>query len=111
MADINEIPTLVSELADMSKRYLQQETIEPAKRLGRFAGMGVGAGALWMFAALFAGLGVYAGLVAVLPDGEWFVVLARFLTVLVTGGVAGMIVWRLTIPIEAPRPGPRGAGS
>ncbi|MFO7549353.1 MAG: phage holin family protein [Acidimicrobiia bacterium] len=111
MADINEIPTLVSELADLSKRYLEQETIEPVKRLGRFAGMSLGAGALWMLAALFFGLGVYVGLVAVLPEGPWFVVLARFLTVLVTGGIAGIIAWRLTIPIEAPRRRPTGAGS
>lgn len=104
MAEPKELPQLVTDLADLSKRYLEQEAVEPLKRLGRFAGMGLGAGALWMFTALFFGLGVYVGMLQVLPEGDWWVVLARFVTVVVTAGVAGIIGWRISKAIEAPRP-------
>jgi hypothetical protein len=96
MADPRELPQLFTELLDMSKQYLRQETIEPAKRLGRFAGMGLGAGAVFAVAALFAGLGVYALFGQLLPEGEWWVVLARGLTALVTAAFAGLIGWRMT---------------
>jgi hypothetical protein len=96
MADPKELPQLVTELVDMSKEYLRQETIEPAKKLGRFAGLGLGAGFVFAFAALFVGLGSYALLGQVLPDGEWWMVLARGLTVIVCGGAAGLIAWRMT---------------
>jgi hypothetical protein len=96
MSDPRELPQLVTELVDMSKAYLRQETIEPAKRLGRFAGLGLGAGAVFAVAALFVGLGAYALFGQILPDGEWWVVLARGLTVLVTAAGAGLIAWRIS---------------
>lgn len=91
-----EIPDLVVELVDLSKAYLRQETLEPAKRLGRYAGLGVAAGLVFGLGALFVGLGAYALFKAVLPDGEWWVVLARGLTVLATAGGAGLLGWRMT---------------
>lgn len=96
MADPKEIPQLVTELMDMSKEYLRQETIEPARRLGRFAGLGLGAGFIFGFAALFFGLGVYALFRVVLPDGDWWLVAARGFTLLVLLMAAGMIGWRMS---------------
>ena len=96
MADPRELPQLATELVDMSKEYLRQETIEPAKKLGKFAGMGIGAGFVFAFAALFAGLGAYALFRWALPEGEWWVVLARGLTVLVCAAFAGIIGWRMS---------------
>ncbi len=96
MADPKELPQLVSELVDMSKEYLRQETIEPAKRLGRFAGFGLGGGFLFAAAALFIGLGSYALFGQLLPTGEWWTVLARGLTALVCGAAAGLIAWRIS---------------
>ncbi len=93
-----EIPQLVSELATMSRDYLVQETVEPAKRLGRHAGLGVAAGLLLAFAALFAGLGIYALLKLLLPDGEWWLVLARGLTVVASAALAGLFAWRMSKP-------------
>lgn len=81
----------------MSKEYLRQEAIEPAKKLGRMAGFGFAAGAALAFAALFAVLGVYALFGEVLPEGDWWTVLARGLTVLVAAGLAGLIGWRMTV--------------
>lgn len=34
----DEIPKLFSELFEMSKLYLQQETVDPLRRTGRYAG-------------------------------------------------------------------------
>jgi hypothetical protein len=96
MADPKEIPQLVTELMDMSKEYLRQETIEPARRLGRFAGLGLGAGIIFGFAALFFGLGVYALFRVVLPDGDWWLVAARGFTLLVLLMAAGLIGWRMS---------------
>jgi hypothetical protein len=96
MADPKELPQLVTELVDMSKAYLRQETIEPAKALGRFAGLGLAAGVVFAIAALFGGLAAYALYRLVLPEGEWWIVLARGLTTLTTAAVAGLIGWRMT---------------
>lgn len=96
MADPKELPQLVTELLDMSKEYLRQETVEPAKALGRFAGLGLAAGVVFAVAALFGILAAYALYRQVLPDGEWWIVLARGLTVLTAGAVAGLIGWRMS---------------
>lgn len=96
MADPKELPELVTELVDMSKTYLRQETVEPAKALGRFAGFGLAAGFVFAIAALFAGLGAYALYRQLLPEGEWWIVAARGFTVLTTGALAGLIGWRIS---------------
>ena len=87
---------MVTELVGMSKEYLKQETIEPAKKLGRYAGIGLGVGIIMAFAALFFGLAVYALFKQVLPDGDWYLVLARGLTVIVAGAAAGLLGWRMS---------------
>ena len=96
MADPKEIPQLATELVDMSKEYLLQETVEPAKRLGRFAGLGFAAGFVFAVAALFLGLGAYAVFKLVLPEGEWWLVLATGLTVVFTAASGGLIAWRMS---------------
>jgi len=98
MADPRELPQLVTELVDMSKAYLVQETVEPAKKLGRFAGFGLGAGIVFALGALFLGLAAYSLFKAVLPDGEWWLVLATGLGVLFCAACAGLIGWRMTKP-------------
>lgn len=80
----------------MSKEYLRQETVEPAKKLGQLAGFGIGAGFVFAFATLFFVLGAYALFKAVLPEGEWWLVLARGLTVVAAAAGAGLIGWRMS---------------
>ncbi len=99
MAEPKEIPQIATELIDMSREYLLQETIEPAKRLGKVAGMGVGGAIGLSLGAFLMAWALYYGLVAlfagVVNDSQWWVVLSRFLTALVAAGVAGLIVWRM----------------
>jgi hypothetical protein len=91
-----ELPDLVRELVDMSKEYLRQEALEPAKKLGRHAGFGLGGGALVAIASILLTLGVFALLRRLLPDTPWWAVAARGFTALVAGGAAGLVVWRLS---------------
>lgn len=95
MADPREIPQLTTELIDMSREYLRQETLEPAKQLGRHAGKGIGGAIAIAFGSFLMVLAVYSGLRMLLPSGEWWVVLARFLTALVAAGGAAVVGWRL----------------
>lgn len=97
MADPREIPQLTTELIDMSREYLRQETIEPAKRLGQNAGMGFGGAIVMSLGGMFMVFALYTLLKAVFPDdSDWWVVLARFLTALAAAGAAGLIGWRMS---------------
>jgi high-affinity Fe2+/Pb2+ permease len=95
MPDSQEIPQITNELVDMSREYLRQEVAEPAKQLGKQAGLGIGGAIMVAIGAFLAAWGVYYGLVLWLPEGEWWVVLARFITALVAAGIAGLVVWRM----------------
>jgi Putative Actinobacterial Holin-X, holin superfamily III len=95
MPEPREIPQLTTELFEMSKDYLLQETIEPAKRLGKHAGFGIGGASIISLGAFFIVLGLYSGLKVWLPTGEWWVVLARFMAALAAAGTAGLVVWRM----------------
>lgn len=99
MADPREIPQLGSELFDMSKEYLRQETVEPMKKLGAYAGLGLGGAVAFGFAAILAVLALYAGLQLLfgeLGDSSWYNVLARGVTTVVAGLAAGIIAWRMS---------------
>jgi hypothetical protein len=95
MPEPHEIPQLTGELIDMSRDYLRQETLEPAKRLGKTAGMGIGGAIAVSLGAFLLVLAFYSGLKMWLPRGEWWVVLARFITALAAAGIAGLVVWRM----------------
>jgi hypothetical protein len=95
MAEPHEIPQLTSELIDMSREYLRQETLEPAKALGKAAGMGIGGAMTLGLGVFFLALALYSGLKMWLPEGEWWVVLARFVTALAAAGGAGLVAWRM----------------
>jgi hypothetical protein len=93
MARAAELPELVKEFTDMSKEYLLQETVEPAKRLGKYAGFSLGAGALFAFGALFIGIAVTRAIVHLMPDGSpYWEALGYLISVIVLGGVAGLLV-------------------
>ena len=76
MADLQDIPRLTREFVDLAKAYLVQETVEPAKRLGYFAGMSLAAAALWAIALVLLSVAGLRALVDVLPSGEYWEALA-----------------------------------
>ncbi len=72
MAEIQDIPRLVREFYELAKAYLLQETVEPAKKLGHFAGFSLGAALLWGTAIiLLAVAGVRALYDALPPNPYW----------------------------------------
>ncbi len=97
MPDAQEIPQLTTELVDMSREYLRQETLEPAKALGKTAGMGVGGALAMAVGAICFSWALYYGVQLVLPEGEWWVVLARAITAIATAAAAGLIAWRMQV--------------
>ena len=96
MPDPKQIPELTTELFEMSKEYLLQETVEPAKKLGAYAGLGVAGALVFAVAVILGMLGVYALFQTVLPETAWYNVLARGLTVVVGLAGAGLIAWRMS---------------
>ncbi len=76
MAEIQDIPRLIREFVDLARDYLLQETVEPAKKLGYFAGMSVGAAALWSVALILLSVAGLRALVGVLGDGPYWEALA-----------------------------------
>lgn len=79
----------------MSREYLRQETVEPAKALGKHAGMGIGGAMVLSLGTLLLVLALFSALRVWLPSGEWYEVLARFLTAIGAAGAAGLVVWRM----------------
>lgn len=101
MAQPSEIPELATELFDMSKEYLRQETVEPMKKLGSYAGLGIGGAVAFGIAAILGVLALYAGLQFVfrefVGDSPWWTVLVRGIVTVVAGAAAGIIGWRMSV--------------
>jgi Putative Actinobacterial Holin-X, holin superfamily III len=97
MPELHEIPQIAGELVDMSRDYLRQETMEPAKRLGKQAGLGLGGAVLLAIGAVCLAWALYYGLQLLFPEGEWWVVLSRGLTAVAAAVAAGIIGWRMSV--------------
>lgn len=76
----------------MAKEYMVQETVEPAKRLGRFAGMSLGAALAWMIAVLLLSVAALRGLISLLPEGAYWEALGYFLFALVLVGFIAILI-------------------
>ncbi|MDX1469748.1 MAG: phage holin family protein [Acidimicrobiia bacterium] len=96
MAEPQQIPQIATELAEMSRDYLRQEVVEPAKNLGKHAGMGVGGAMAMAIGAFFLAWAAYNGLKMLFPQSDWYDVLSRFLTALGCVVAAGLIGWRMS---------------
>ena len=81
MAQIQDIPRLTREFIELARAYLIQETIEPAKKLGHFAGFSFGATALWAFALILLSVAGLRALYDVLPDSPYWEGLAYLIVV------------------------------
>ncbi len=87
-----ELPQLVTEFVDMSKEYLRQETLEPAKRLGRFAGFTIGASILFAIGGLLLAIAGMRGIIYLLPEGPNWSALGYILAALAIAVVIGAMV-------------------
>jgi hypothetical protein len=88
-----ELPELIREFVDMAKAYLLQETVEPAKALGRFIGYVLGASVVWALGALLIAIAMMRGVIYVLPDGPYWEALGYLLAALVVTGAIAAIVY------------------
>ena len=96
MARTTEIPGLVAEFFDLAKRYLRQETIEPAKRLGRLAGFSFGAALVLVLAVVFLSIAGARVLIDILPDGPMWSGLGYLIASIALLGLTGLMMWRVT---------------
>ena len=87
-----ELPQLVTEFVDLSKEYLRQETVEPAKQLGRFAGFTVAASILFAIGGLLLAVAGVRGIINLLPEGPNWSALGYILGALAIGAVIGVMV-------------------
>ncbi len=87
-----ELPQLVTEFVDLSKEYLRQETVEPAKQLGRFAGFTVAASILFAIGGLLLAVAGVRGIIYLLPEGPNWSALGYVLAALAIGVIIGMMV-------------------
>ena len=72
MAEIQDIPQLVKEFYELAKAYLIQETVEPAKKLGHFAGFSLGAALLWGLAIVLLAVAGLRALYDALPSSPYW---------------------------------------
>ncbi len=92
MAGPTELPELIREFVTMAKEYLRQETVEPAKRLGRYAGFSLGAAFAIAFGLLLLSVALVRGMVRLLPDGPNWSALGYLLAALVLAVLIGIII-------------------
>lgn len=92
MAGPSELPELVTEFVDMSKEYLRQETVEPAKRLGRFTGYAISASFLFAIGGILLSIAGMRGIIYLLPDGPNWEALGYILTALAIGVIIGGVI-------------------
>lgn len=88
---LRTLPDRVTELIELSKAYLRQETVEPARRLGKLAGFSLGAAALFAIGGVLlavAGMRALTGALAESWSWAGYVISAAVL-----GGVAGGVLW------------------
>ena len=93
MPSVQEIPELITESLDLSKQYLKQETVEPAKRLGKAAGLGVAAAMLFGMATFLGGVAANRWIIRLLPDGRAWSGLAYVLSALLLVAIAGVVIY------------------
>lgn len=92
MAQIQDIPKLINEFVELAKAYLLQETVEPAKKLGHFAGFSIGAAAIWASALVLLSVAGLRALIDVLPSGAYWESLGYVVFTLLLIGFIALLV-------------------
>lgn len=106
MAGPSELPQLVTEFVDMSKEYLRQETLDPAKELGRFAGFTLAASLLFGIGGVLLAIAGTRGIIYLLPEGPNWSALGYILGALAIGAVIGIVMAMAQREWGPPAPAP-----
>ena len=104
MAKLQDLPLLFDEFTTLAKEYLLQETVEPAKKLGRFGSLSIGAGALWAIAILLLSVAGVRAVIDALPDGAYWEALGYLIWVL------ALVVLAVVLIRLGPKPEPEETG-
>jgi hypothetical protein len=96
MASARQLPELISEFFDLARQYLKDAILEPARRLGRQAGLGFAASFVLTLAALFLGVALMRTLVRVMPDGLVWTGLGYLAASIALLATTGFVMWRAT---------------
>ena len=94
MARPTELPQLITEFIDLAKDYLRENTIEPAKKLGRLFGFSLAASLVFVLAALFLAIVGMRLLLEVMPDGAIWSGFGYILSAIGLLAVTGLVAWR-----------------
>ena len=94
MAGPTELPQLISDFIDLAKEYLRQETVEPAKRLGRVFAFSAAASLLFILASLFLAVVVMRVIVEAMPDGSIWSGFGYILSAIALLMMTGLVMWR-----------------
>jgi hypothetical protein len=94
MARPTELPQLITEFIDLAKDYLRENTIEPAKKLGRLFGFSLAASMVFVLAALFLAIVGMRLIVEAMPDGAIWSGFGYILSGIGLLAVTGLVVWR-----------------
>lgn len=94
MADPRELPDQARDFYELGRRYLEEEILEPAKQLGAYAGLGIGAALLFSAAALLLAMGVLSLGLLLLPDTELWAALAHVFAALIAGAGSAVLFGR-----------------
>lgn len=96
MASPRELPDMIGEFFALAKQYLKEQTIEPAKALGRLAGISFAASIVFVLAGLFLAVSGMRLIVSVMPDGTIWSGLGYMAASLAVFAVTGLVMWRAT---------------
>lgn len=96
MAKTTELPEMVGEFIDLSKQYVREQTIEPAKKLGRLAGFGFAGAFVLTLAVTFLAVAGTRMIIRVLPDGAIWSGFGYILGSIALLMATGVLMWRVT---------------
>lgn len=96
MAGPKELPQLIGEFFELAKEYLKENTLVPARRLGRLAGYSFAASLLFVLAALFLGVLILRAITGVMPDGAIWSGFGYVLSAIALLALTGLVMWRAT---------------
>ncbi len=94
MAGPTELPQLISEFFDLAKEYLRDNTLVPAKKLGRLFGFSLAASLMFILAALFLAVVGLRLILEAMPDGAIWSGLGYIAAALGVVLITGLIMWR-----------------